>query len=175
MSTHHPDSARSRRLLIPALLVAAISAAAPISAQTLLLSVWETTGGSELTGPRTASEGLESGLFDKGFIVFDLPAATPRPSAADLAASAQAVGAEAALLVEVDYHDAPRGTGISQVSGKARFTLVDAAGTLRARGVEEASNRDRVKPLTRLELGREIGARVAARVVAAFESRRKGS
>jgi hypothetical protein len=155
-------------------LALALFAAAPASAQTLLLSVRETSNGAEVPGPRSAEEGLESALFDKGFIVFDLPAASPLPTAADLAASAQAVGAEAALLVQVDYRDAPRGTGLLQISGKARFTLVDAAGTLRVKGVEEASNREREKQLTLPELGREIGARVAARVIASFSVPSKG-
>jgi hypothetical protein len=155
-------------------LALALLAAAPVSAQTLLLSVRETSSGTEISGPRSASEGLESALFDKGFIVFDLPAASPLPTLADLAASAQAAGAEAALLVQVDYRDAPRGGDLSQVYGRASFTLVDAAGTLRVKGVEEANNREREKPLTRLELGREVGARVAARVVASFQVPAKG-
>ena len=154
---------------ITALLALALFAAAPLCAQTILLSVRETSGGTELAAPLPASEGLQGSLFDRGFIIFVVPAAGPRPSVAELAASARSSGAEAALQLQVEYRDAPRGGNLSQVSATARFLLIDAkTGAQRAKGVEEANNRAREKPLTLPELGKEIGLRVAARVVALF-------
>jgi hypothetical protein len=161
--------AGSALTLASALLCLSLFAAAPLSAQTLLLSVRETSGGTGLPAPLPASESLQSTLFDRGFIVIDTPAAGPRPSTEELAGSARSAGAEAALQMQVEYKEAPRGGGLSQISAAARFTLIDAGtGSPRAKGVEEANNLSREKPLTRAELGREIGARVAAKIVAAF-------
>jgi hypothetical protein len=151
-------------------LIVALFAASPLAAQTILLSVRESSGGVDLPAPQPASDGLQSGLFDKGFIVFDAPAGVPRPGTKELAAAARSSGAQAVLSVEVEYRDAPRGADLSQVSARASFSLVDAAtGALMTKGVEEASNRQREAPLSRDELGREVGTRIAARVFTSFQ------
>ncbi|MGA2480012.1 MAG: hypothetical protein ABSG63_14770 [Spirochaetia bacterium] len=162
-------SARSGRPFIPALLLLALFAAASLPAQTLLLSVRETSGGTDLPAPLPASDGLQSSLFDRGFIVFDMTAGSPRPSTKELAAAARSSGAQAALMVKVEYTEPPRGASLSQLSATASFSLIDPdTGDQKIKGREEASNRRREKPLTLAELGREIGGRVAARVIAAF-------
>ena len=82
---------------------------------------------------------------------------------------ARSAGAQAILDVQVDYRDANLGGDLTQISGKATYSLIDVAtGTAKVKGAEEANNRDREKLVDRDGLGREIGTLVAARVVTAL-------
>ncbi len=71
-------------------------------------------------------------------------ATAPGPGPAGRAASARAAGAEAVLELQVDYRDPPRGGLAAELSGSAKFTLLDAVtGTQRLSGTEAADNRGR--------------------------------
>jgi hypothetical protein len=148
-----------------AFLALALALAAPLCAQTMYVAVREASAGAALPAPTPAREGLESGLFAGGIIVLGLVNGTGG-GPAQMAAAARAAGAETVLQLQVDYRDPPRGGAVAEISGSARFTLLDAAtGAQRFSGTEAADNKGREKPLGRQEMGREIGARVAARVI----------
>jgi hypothetical protein len=158
-----------RPLAVLCALFAIALAAAPLAAQTILVVVHEAVGGAELAQQLPTREGLESSLFEKGFIVFDTPVGSPRENAVELIRVARSAGAQAIVQVEVDYRDAPLAGSLTQITGKATFSLIDVAtGAARMKGAEEANNRDREKLVTREGLGREIGTLVAARVVTAL-------
>jgi hypothetical protein len=158
-----------KRARIPALAALACIMAAPLPAQTILLAVLESVGGVSLTRPLPAQESLEGGLFDQGFIVFDIRVSTPSPSRGELARIARAAGAGLVLEVLVNYVDTPISTHRVQIAGTADFTLIDVVtGRVTAQGGEKVTNRERESDVDRPALGREIGTLVAARIAKAL-------
>ena len=158
-----------KRARIPALAALAFVMAAPLPAQTILLAVRETVSGVPLPTPLPARESLEGGLFDQGFIVFDIRVSTPSPSRGELARIARTAGAGLVLEVLVTYVDTPISTHLVQTAGTADFALIDAdTGEVTAQGGEKATNRDRERDVDRPALGREIGTLIAARIAKAL-------
>ena len=158
-----------KRARIPALAALALIMAPPLAAQTILLAVRETVGGVSLSAALTAQDSLEGGLFDQGFIVFDIRVSTPSPSREELARIARAAGAGLVLEVLVMYVKTPISAHLIQIAGTADFALLDAVtGEVTAQGQEQATNRDRERDVDRPALGREIGTLIAARIAKAL-------
>jgi hypothetical protein len=147
------------------LVLAALAAAVPVTAQTILLTVQESVNGATISPPLPAREGVAGSLFDGGFIVIDLPQEAPTRGAAEMIGVARSAGADLLLDVRVQYSDHPLGGGVARISGSAAFTLTDtASGVVRAKGEEAVTNAKREKDVDRVILGQEIGRIVVARV-----------
>jgi hypothetical protein len=156
-------STRIVRLFL--LLMSALAAAIPVTAQTILLAVGETANGTPLAPPLPTGEGVAGSLFDIGFIVFDLPGDGPSRGLSELIGVARSAGADLVLDVRVQYSDRPIDAGATRISGTAVFTLADAAsGVVKAKGEEAATNANREKDVDRAALGQEIGRMLAARI-----------
>jgi hypothetical protein len=157
--------------ILPGLLLLAALAAAPVTAQTILLAVRDSVNGAPLAPPLPTREGVAGSLFDTGFIVFDAPGEAER-SAAELAGLARTAGADLVLDVRGQYTDRALGAGgLRRVALTVTFTLTDAAsGVVRAKGEETADNANREKDVDRVVLGQEIGRAVSARISAALKA-----
>jgi hypothetical protein len=163
----HP--ARIIRIL-PGLLLLASLAAAPLTAQTILLAVRDSVNGAPLAPPLPTREGVAGSLFDSGFIVFDAPGDGAR-TASELVGVARAAGADLVLDVRGQYTDRALGGGVVRVSVTVAFTLTDAAsGAVQAKGEATADNAGREKDVDRVMLGQEIGKALSGRVGAALKT-----
>ena len=156
--------------LLPLFLLSLISAA-PLAAQTLLLIVRESTDGKPLPPPLPTKEGLESGLFDAGYIVLEYPDAAAVPDQAELRRTARFGGADLILSITVEYTEAAISLNLVRCSGRAVYSITDAAhGAVRAKGKQDASNKDRERGVDRRALGQEIGRALAEKVTEALKS-----
>jgi hypothetical protein len=145
--------------------------AVPLPAQTLLLDVRESVNGAPLPPPLPSWDGLESRLFDEGFIVFDVASSPAAPDQGELTRLARTAGADLILVVTVEYAETAIGIELVRSTGRATYVLTDAGtGTVRASGKEQASNRDRERDVDRQALGREIGKLVGGRVATALNA-----
>jgi hypothetical protein len=158
------------RRLLPLLSLALISAA-PLAAQTLLLVVRESVEGKPLPPPLPTKEGLGSGLFDAGYIVLEYPDSPTAPNQAELTRTARSGGADLILSVTVEYTETAISLNRVRRSGRATYALTHASnGAVRAKGKQDASNRDREGEVDRRALGQEIGKLLAERVTEALKA-----
>jgi hypothetical protein len=157
------------RLLL--LFLLALISAAPLAAQTFLLVVRESMEGNPLPPPLPTKEALGSALFDAGYIVLEFPDAPVAPDPAELRRTARDGGADLILSVTVEYTESAISLNLIRHSGRAAYSLTDAAnGAVRARGNQEASNKDREREVDRRVLGQEIGRTLAEKVAEALKS-----
>ena len=153
------------------LLLVALAAAVPVTAETILLTVRESVNDAPLAPPLPSREGVAGSLFDGGFIVIDLPGDTPARDAAEMIGVARSAGADLLLDVRVRYSDRALGGGVVRISGSVAFTLTDAAsGVVRAKGEEAVTNANREKDVDRVILGQEIGRTLAGRIREALKA-----
>lgn len=152
------------RRLVPFFCMALICAV-PLAAQTVLLVVQERVDGKPLPPPLAVKEGLGSGLFDAGFIVFEFPDSDKAPDQAALTQTARSAGADLILRVTVQYTEAAINTRLVRRSAHAAWALTNAEnGAVRTKGLLDASNKDREADVDRHALGEELGAGVAKKV-----------
>jgi hypothetical protein len=83
--------------------------------------------------------------------------------------TARSAGADLILRVSVAYRETSISARLVQRSGRATYTLTDAAtGAVRTKGMQDASNRDREAEVDRHALGEELGALVAKKITEAL-------
>jgi hypothetical protein len=156
------------RRLLPLFWIVLIGAA-PLGAQTVLLVVQESIDGKPLPPPLAAKEGLGSGLFDAGYIVFEFPDSDKAPDQAVVTHTARSAGADLVLRVSVEYSEKTIGANLVRRSGRAAYTLTNAAnGAIRTKGTQDASNKDREAEVDRHALGEELGSLIAKKVTEAL-------
>jgi hypothetical protein len=156
------------RRLVPFVCMALICAA-PLAAQSVLLVVQESLDGKLLPSPLAVKEGLGSGLFDAGCIVFEFPDSDKAPDQAAVTQTARTAGADMILTVTVQYTETAVNTRLVRRLAHAAYALTNAGnGAVRTRGLQEASNKDREADVDRWALGKELGAGIAKRVAEAL-------
>jgi hypothetical protein len=154
--------------LLPLFCMALIGAA-PLAAQTVLLVVQESVDGKPLPPPLAAKEGLGSGLFDAGYIVFEFPDSDTAPDQSVVTQTARSAGADLILTVSVVYTETAISTRLVRRSARAAYALTNTEnGAVRTKGTQDASNMDREADIDRHALGEELGARVAKKVTDAL-------
>jgi hypothetical protein len=156
------------RRLLPLFWIALIGAA-PLAAQTVLLVVQESVDGKPLPSPLAVKEGLGSGLFDAGYIVFEFPDSDRAPDQAVVTHTARSAGADLILSVSVAYTETAISASLVRRSGRATYALTSSAnGTVRTKGTQDASNKDREADVDRRALGEELGALIAKKIAEAL-------
>ncbi|HYW81963.1 MAG TPA: hypothetical protein VFB30_01830 [Spirochaetia bacterium] len=156
------------RRLVPFFSMALICAA-PLAAQTVLLVVQESVDGKPLPPPLAAKEGLGSGLFDAGFIVFEFPDSDKAPDRAVVTHTARSTGADLILTVTVQYTETAIDSRLVRRSAHAAYALTNAEnGAVRTKGMQDASNKNREADVDQRALGLELGAGVARKVAGAL-------
>jgi hypothetical protein len=156
------------RRLLPVFWIALISTT-PLAAQTILLVVQESLAGTPLPSPLAAKEGLGSGLFDAGYIVFEYPDSDKAPDQAVVMQTARSTGADLVLNVSIAYTETSISTRLVRCAGRATYALIGAAnGEVRLKGLQDASNKDREGEIDRRALGKELGTFLARKVAQAI-------
>jgi len=156
------------RRLVPFFCMALICAA-PLAAQTVLLVVQERVDGKPLPPPLAVKEGLGSGLFDAGFIVFEFPDSDKSPDQAAVTRTARSAGADLILTVTVQYTETAINSRLVRRAAHAAYALTNAEnGAVRTKGIQDVSNKDREADVDRRALGEELGTGVAKKVAGAL-------
>jgi hypothetical protein len=151
-------------LLTAALFIASTGTA---GAQAILLVVQESDAGQALSEPLPVREGVDSSLFESGFIVFDVPGAPPARD--ELARMARSSGADLILTISVTWEDTANTTPL-RTAGRATFSAAKAAtGASIADGTASATNKGREKDADRMRLGAEMGVQIAEQVKKAID------
>jgi len=149
----------------------ALVGAATLPAQTVLLVVRESVDGKPLPPPLAVKEGLGSGLFDAGYIVFEFPDSDKAPDQAVVTQTALSAGADLVLTVSVVYTETAASSRLVRRSARAAWALTNAEnGAVRTKGMQDASNKDREADIDRRGLGVELGARIATKVAEALSA-----
>jgi hypothetical protein len=157
------------RRLVPFFCMALVCAV-PLAAQTVLLVVQESVDGKPIPPPLAAKEGLGSGLFDAGYIVFEFPDSDRAPDPAVVTQTARSAGADLILTVSVRYTETAINSRLVRRSAHAAYALTNAEnGAVRTKGIQDASNKDREADVDRRALGKEVGAGVANKVTGALK------
>ncbi|HVP19937.1 MAG TPA: hypothetical protein VMU36_13175 [Spirochaetia bacterium] len=162
---------RARRIALIGLsflILGALSAAGTLSAETVLVAVRETVDGAPSDPPLPAVDGVSSGLFAAGHIVFD---AGSRGSSGigDLVEVAREGGAGWLLDVSVAYKQTKLDQGAVRVAGSASFSLVNAlTGVTSLSDRVAGSNAGREKKIDLTALGVELGRLISQRVTRAL-------
>jgi hypothetical protein len=145
-------------------MAAALFMAAPLCGQTILVAVQESLAGKPLSAPLPVAEGLSASLFEAGYIVFELPGPLQGPAQTQHRQLALQGGAE--LILEVTAEDSADTSGAFPLFvSRIGFTLIDAStGRVKAKGVEELSNKGRENTVDSKSLAGEAGRLVASRV-----------
>ncbi len=142
------------------LILASAAGSAPLSGETVFVVSKETVNGAPLPPPCPVREGILSGLFDAGHIVFDAPEDPPEQGPR-LLERAAAAGARFILRAEIAFDSS--GDRVPIVTGRGSFTLTETGtGRTAAAGDVERTNQGREKQVDLHALGLEIGAAVAA-------------
>ena len=149
----------------------ALIGAAALPAQTVLLVVRESVDGKPLPPPLAVKEGLGSGLFDAGYIVFEFPDSDKAPDQAVVTQTALSAGADLVLTVSVVYTETAASSRLVRRSARAAWALTNAEnGAVRTKGMQDASNKDREADIDRRGLGVELGSRIAKKVAEALSA-----
>ncbi len=137
-------------------------APAALFSETILLCVTETVNGAPSPQPLPASEGIWSGLFESGHIIFNTRDGKPAPPLETLVELAVSGGARYILDARVAFVSTPREDGLTEVSAKAIYTLIMAkTGRTIGEGTLSDDNKVREKEVDLAALGLELGKRVA--------------
>lgn len=127
-----------------------------------MIAVNETIDGTPSSPPLAAVEGVSSGLFDAGHIVFDAGVPAPSAKEGDLRHVAHEGGATWILRVSVAYTQTKLEDGVTRVTGSASFALVNTAtGATSVSDRVSVTNSGREKMVDRVALGRELGRLVS--------------
>lgn len=161
-------SARAALVCLLSLTLATALAAGALSAETVLVAVRETVDGAPSDPPLPAVDGVSSGLFAAGHVVFD---AGSRGSSeiGDLVEVAREGGAGWLLSITVAYTQTKLDQGAVRVAGSASFSLVNAqTGVTSLSDRVAGSNAGRERNINLTALGVELGRLISQRVTKAL-------
>jgi len=150
------------------LILGGVFAAEALRAETVLVAVRETVDGTPSDPPLPAVDGVSSGLFAAGHVVFD---AGSRGSSeiGDLVEVAREGGAAWLLRITVAYTQTKLSQGATRVAGSASFSLVNAqTGVTSLSDRVAGSNAGREKNINLAALGVELGRLISQRVTKAL-------
>ncbi len=153
------------------LLVTGVFAAGVLGAETVMIAARETVDGAPSQPPIAAVEGVSSGLFEAGHIVFDAGQVGPSSKTTDLAEVAREGKAEWLLQITVAYTQTKLDQEAVRVTCLATFSLVNAStGATSFSDKVSDSNSGREKKVDRAALGAELGKLISQKVVKALPS-----
>jgi hypothetical protein len=154
-----------------ALLVMGVSVAGVLGAETVMIAARETVDGAASQPPLAAVEGVSSGLFEAGHVVFDAGQVGASAKASDLAEVAREGRAGWLLQITVAYTQTKLDQEAVRVACSATFSLVNAStGATSFTDKVSASNAGREKKVDRAALGAELGKLISQKVVKALPS-----
>ena len=160
--------ARATLICLLCLALGTVLAAGTLSAETVLVAVRETVDGAPSDPPLPAVDGVSSGLFAAGHVVFD---AGSRGSSeiGDLVEVAREGGADWLLRITVAYSQTKLDQGAVRVAGSAAFFLVNAqTGVTSLSDRVAGSNAGRERNINLTALGVELGRLISQRVTKAL-------
>ncbi len=161
-----------RKLAFLSLLFFMLPAPAALFSETIMLCVTETVNGEPSPQPLPASEGIWSGLFESGHIIFNTRDGKPAPPLKMLMELAVSGGAPYILDARVDFIRIPREDGLTGISAKAKFSLILAkTGRAIGEGTLSGDNKGKEKEVDLAALGLELGNRVAEKASALLAER----
>jgi hypothetical protein len=153
------------------LLVMSVFLACVVEAETVMIAARETIDGSPSQPPLPAVEGVSSGLFEAGHVVFDADQVGASAKAAELAQVARDGRAGWLLQITVAYTQTRLDQEAVRVACSATFSLVNAStGATSLSDKVSATNEGREKQVDRAALGVELGKLISQRVVKALPS-----
>jgi hypothetical protein len=165
------NALKRKTALLPLACVLLLAPAA-LFPETILLCVTETVNGEPSPQPLPASEGIWSGLFESGHIIFNTRDGKPAPPLETLVELAVSGGAGYILDTRVAFVRTPREDGLTMISAKAEYSLILAkTGKAIGKGIVSGDNKVREKEVDLAALGMELGKRVAEKASALLAQR----
>jgi hypothetical protein len=146
-------------------------AAGGLGAETVMIAARETVDGTAGQPPLPTVEGVSSGLFEAGHIVFDAGQVGPSAKARDLAELAREGKAGWLLQITVSYTQTKLDQDVVRVACSATFSLVNTdSGATSLSDKVTATNAGREKGVDRAALGVELGKLISRKVAKALPS-----
>jgi len=164
---------RTSRLALSCALSAALFllAGGVASAETVMIAASETVDGSPGQPPLSTVEGVSSGLFEAGHIVFDAGQLGASQRTSDLARVAREGKAGWLLEITTTYTLTKLDQSATRVACSATFSLVDTEkGTTSLSDKVSLTNAGREKSVDRAALGVELGSLISREVAKALSS-----
>jgi len=164
---------RTSRVALPCMLCVALTvlAVGPTSAETVMIAASETIDGAPSQPPLPTVEGVASGLFEAGHIVFDAGDVGASPRTGDLARVAREGKAGWLLQINAAYTQTKLDQNATRVACSANFSLVDtASGATSLSDKVSLTNAGREKSVDRAALGVELGNLISREVAKALPS-----
>lgn len=162
---------RTQRITLVSLLsvILTVLAAGALGAETVMIAVRETVDGTPSEPPLPSVEGVSTGLFEAGHIVFDAGKAGDTARAVDLAEIAREGKAGWLLRITVAYTQTKVENDQVRVACSATFSLVNTeSGSTSLSDKVSATNAGREKSTDRAALGVELGKLISQKVAKAL-------
>jgi hypothetical protein len=162
---------RTARIALVGLLSVILSAfaVAVLRAETVMIAVGETVDGTPSEPPLPTVEGVSSGLFEAGHIVFDAGKVDLAARTADLAEVAREGKAGWLLRIMVAYTQTKLEKEAIRVVCSATFSLVNTEnGSTSLSDTVSATNAGREKNTDRAALGVELGKLISQKIAKAL-------
>jgi hypothetical protein len=164
---------RRKRIALVSLLsvfVGALSITAA-GAETVMIVGQETVDGTSIQPPLPAVEGITSGLFAAGHVVFEAGKVGVSARTEDLEEIAREGKVDWLLRINVVYTQTKLEQNVLRVVCSATFSLVNAeSGATSLSDKASATNKGREKSTDRAALGAEIGRLISTKVAKALAS-----
>jgi hypothetical protein len=162
---------RTARIALVGLLSVILSAfaAGVLRAETVMIAVRETVDGTPSEPPLPTLEGVSSGLFEAGHIVFDAGKVDLAARTADLAEVAREGKAGWLLQITVTYTQTKLEKEATRVACSATFSLVNTEnGSTSLSDEVSTTNAGREKSIDRAALGVELGKLISQKIAKAL-------
>ena len=142
-----------------------------VGAETVMIVGHETVDGTPVEPPLPAVEGLTSGLFAAGHVVFEAGKVGVSARMEDLEEIAREGKVDWLLQINVVYKQTKLQQNVTRVVCSATFSLVNAeSGSTSLSDKASATNEGREKSTDRAALGAELGRLISTKVAKALAS-----